>query len=337
MHTRSRTRNENEGIGEFEGISEHVPREEVEQPFDPRREEGNRRPGEQERAQGNRRSGEQEEQERAQGNRRPGEQEEQERAQGNRRPGSRKGRSELKAAEDQGTGRARASLRQQKTWRTRGAGASYPSPMIQLTPEALRQMIEDASAQAASRVIAQYVAEHAMLLRLPRHPCRGHGVDLALGNDEQRPVDQQADQVEEEVESRLSLPEDELPPPPLPPMEAPPEENRPQKKDQTAARQASIERTKNAQAFPLVAAPPRSSPFATHILAEAIQPGIKISNLSEYNGVGDPQDYLDQFLARANLLDISDATYCKLFRTTLSEKAIAWFNQLPPGTVETFE
>ncbi|KAL0421069.1 UNVERIFIED_CONTAM: hypothetical protein Slati_3129800 [Sesamum latifolium] len=199
-------------------------------------------------------------------------------------------------------------------------------------------MIEDALVQAASRAVAQYIAEHAVPPRPPRHPCRGHRVDLAPGNDEQRPVDQQSDdQLEEQVESRPSLPEDELPPPPSPPREAPPEEHRPQKKDQTAARQASIKRTKNAQAFPLAVAPPQRSPFATHILAEAIQPGIRISNLSEYNGVGDPQDHLDQFLARADLLDISDAAYCKLFRTTLSGKTMAWFNQLPPGMVKTFE
>ncbi|KAK4390186.1 hypothetical protein Sango_2081900 [Sesamum angolense] len=86
----------------------------------------------------------------------------------------------------------------------------------------------------------------------------------------------------------------------------------------------------------LAVAPPRRSPFAP-ILAEAIQPGIKIPNLSEYNGVGDSQDHLDQFLGKTDLLDISDAAYCKLFRSTISKKAMAWFNQLPPGTVEAFE
>ncbi|KAL0430946.1 UNVERIFIED_CONTAM: hypothetical protein Sradi_0720600 [Sesamum radiatum] len=88
---------------------------------------------------------------------------------------------------------------------------------------------------------------------------------------------------------------------------------------------------------PLAMAPPRRSPFALQILAEAIQPGIKIPNLNEYNGGGDPQNHLDRFLARADLLDISDAAYCKLFRTTLSGKAMAWFNQLPSGTIEGFE
>ncbi|KAL0356173.1 UNVERIFIED_CONTAM: hypothetical protein Sradi_4064200 [Sesamum radiatum] len=161
-----------------------------------------------------------------------------------------KSKSEFKAIEDLENMRSRSEL-------------PLPPSMIQLTPRALRQMIEDASAQAASRAVAQYIAEHA------------------------GPVDQQSDdQLEEEVESRPYLPKVELPPPPPPPRKAPPEEHRPQKRDQTAARQADIEKTKNAQAFLLavVVAPPRRSPFETHILAKAIQPGIKIPNLSEYNG-----------------------------------------------------
>ncbi|KAL0433308.1 UNVERIFIED_CONTAM: hypothetical protein Slati_2665100 [Sesamum latifolium] len=140
--------------------------------------------------------------------------------------------------------------------------------MIQLTLEALRQMIEDASTQAASSAVAQYVAEHAVPPQPLRHPGRGHGVDLAPGNNEHGPTGQKArDQLEEEVESRPSLPEDELSPPP--PREAPPEEDRSQRRGQVA--------------------PPRCSPFAAHILAEAVQPGIKIPNISEYDETKDPK------------------------------------------------
>ncbi|KAL0373207.1 UNVERIFIED_CONTAM: hypothetical protein Scaly_1002300 [Sesamum calycinum] len=87
----------------------------------------------------------------------------------------------------------------------------------------------------------------------------------------------------------------------------------------------------------LAIAPPRRSPFAPHILAKAIQPGVKLPSLSEYNRASDPQDHLDRFLARADLLDINDVAYCKLLQTTLSGKIMAWFNQLPPGTIEAFE
>ncbi|KAL0378823.1 UNVERIFIED_CONTAM: hypothetical protein Sradi_3187800 [Sesamum radiatum] len=104
-----------------------------------------------------------------------------------------------------------------------------------------------------------------------------------------------------------------------------------------AARPVSIGGMPAMQAFPLAVTPPRRSPFATEILAEAIQPGIKIPNISEYDGTKDPLDHLDRFLAKADLLDLSDATYCKIFRTTLAGKAMVWFNQLPIGTIESFE
>ncbi|KAK4386075.1 hypothetical protein Sango_2478100 [Sesamum angolense] len=234
MNTRSRARNGNTGIGDLGGISEHAPQDEVQQPFDPRRDE----------IQG--RLGEHEEREQA-----------------------------------------------------------PPPPMIQLAPKALRQMIEEASAQAASRAIAQTSRQQA------------------------------DDRLEEEVESRPSLPEDELPP--QPPEEAPPQKRGPQRRDQATTRQASLVKTKNVQALPLAMAPPKRSPFATHILAEAIQPGIKIPNISEYDGTKDPQDHLDQFLAKVDLLDISNAAYCKIFQTTLAGKSMTWFNQLPSGTIDSFE
>ncbi|KAL0339159.1 UNVERIFIED_CONTAM: hypothetical protein Sangu_1438000, partial [Sesamum angustifolium] len=132
-----------------------------------------------------------------------------------------------------------------------------------------------------------------------------------------------------------SLPEDELLPPP--PEKAPPREHGPQRRDQATTTQASLVKTKNVQAFPLAIAPPKRSPFATHILAEAIQPGIKIPNISEYDGTKDPQDHLNQFLAKADLLDISDAKYCKIFRTTQAGKAMTWFNQLPSRRIDSFE
>ncbi|KAL0352383.1 UNVERIFIED_CONTAM: hypothetical protein Scaly_1627000 [Sesamum calycinum] len=203
--------------------------------------------------------------------------------------------------------------------------------MIQLSPEALQQMIEEASARAASRAIAQYVTQHAIPPQPPRHPYRGHGVDLAPGQAGQQ-VD---DRLEEEVESMPSLPKDELPPPS--PEEAPPRECGTRRKAQAGTKQASVEETKNIQAFPMAMAHPRRSLFATHILAEAIQSGIKIPNISEYDGTKDPQDHLDRFLAKANLIDISDAANCKIFRTTLAGKAMTWFNQLPIGSIDKFE
>ncbi|KAL0337407.1 UNVERIFIED_CONTAM: hypothetical protein Scaly_2015800 [Sesamum calycinum] len=52
-------------------------------------------------------------------------------------------------------------------------------------------------------------------------------------------------------------------------------------------------------------------PFSTAILAEALPAGVKVSNLSEYDGTGDPQEHLDKFYAKIDWYDLSDAAYCK--------------------------
>ncbi|KAK4385594.1 hypothetical protein Sango_2683400 [Sesamum angolense] len=77
----------------------------------------------------------------------------------------------------------------------------------------------------------------------------------------------------------------------------------------------------------LAVAPPRYSPIAPAILAEALQTGAKISNLFEYDGIGDPQEHLDKLYAKIDWYDLSDTAYCKVFRTTLSKRALTWFNQ----------
>ncbi|KAL0391778.1 UNVERIFIED_CONTAM: hypothetical protein Sradi_2400600 [Sesamum radiatum] len=47
--------------------------------------------------------------------------------------------------------------------------------------------------------------------------------------------------------------------------------------------------------------------------------------------------HLDKFYAKIDWYDLSDAAYCKVFRTTLSKRALAWFNQLPAGTISSLE
>ncbi|KAL0290759.1 UNVERIFIED_CONTAM: hypothetical protein Scaly_2659800 [Sesamum calycinum] len=66
-------------------------------------------------------------------------------------------------------------------------------------------MIEEASARAASRAIEQYVTQHAIPLQPPHHAYRGHGVDLAPGNNGPGQAGQADDRLDEEVESRPSL------------------------------------------------------------------------------------------------------------------------------------
>lgn len=95
-------------------------------------------------------------------------------------------------------------------------------------------------------------------------------------------------------------------------------------------------RSGNLQLMPLAVAPPRHSPFTTNVLAKPLLTGIKIPNLSEYNGTGDQQDHLDPFYAKIDLLDLSDAGYYKIFHTTLARKAMTWFNQLSANAISNF-
>ncbi|KAL2245683.1 UNVERIFIED_CONTAM: hypothetical protein Sindi_2836500, partial [Sesamum indicum] len=64
---------------------------------------------------------------------------------------------------------------------------------------------------------------------------------------------------------------------------------------------------------------------------------LKVSNLSEYDGTGDPQEHLDKFYAKIDWYDMSNAAYCKVFGIMLSKRALAWFNQLPAGTISSLE
>ncbi|KAL0403950.1 UNVERIFIED_CONTAM: hypothetical protein Sradi_2035800 [Sesamum radiatum] len=70
---------------------------------------------------------------------------------------------------------------------------------------------------------------------------------------------------------------------------------------------------------------------------EALPVGVKVSNLPECDGTGDPQEHLDKFYVKIDWYDLSDAAYCKVFRTILSKRALAWFNQLLAGTISHLE
>ncbi|XP_073153399.1 uncharacterized protein [Henckelia pumila] len=83
--------------------------------------------------------------------------------------------------------------------------------------------------------------------------------------------------------------------------------------------------------------PSRRSPFTDDILSEALPKGVKIPSLPEFDGTSDPQDHIDKFYAKADLYDITDAAYCKIFRTTLSGRALTWFNKLPSGSITNLE
>ncbi|XP_012852376.1 PREDICTED: uncharacterized protein LOC105971987 [Erythranthe guttata] len=82
--------------------------------------------------------------------------------------------------------------------------------------------------------------------------------------------------------------------------------------------------------------PTRCSPFTIDILNEVLPQGVKISGLPQFEGTTDPHEHIEKFSAMADLYGPTDAAMCKMFRTTLSKRAMNWFNSLPIGSVDTF-
>ncbi|KAL0404102.1 UNVERIFIED_CONTAM: hypothetical protein Sradi_2051000 [Sesamum radiatum] len=202
-------------------------------------------------------------------------------------------------------------------------------------------MIEDASARAAESAIDRFLANIPRERSPLRSPRRGGGTPSAPEDNESRENDPQDMSIEEGYSKQAT--------PPL----APPQRRREygehaERVGRRVEGAASSGREKmlhanrmipSNRAIPIIlaVAPARKSPFSMQILTEALPQGIRIPSLAEYDGTGDPVDHFEKFLAKADLLDMSDARYCKISCTTLSGKAMAWFNQLPIHTIENFE
>ncbi|XP_073159167.1 uncharacterized protein [Henckelia pumila] len=83
--------------------------------------------------------------------------------------------------------------------------------------------------------------------------------------------------------------------------------------------------------------PLNSKKNTTHREDEAQSQAQSTTMNDEEKSLNMKEDHLDKFYAKANLYDISDAAYCKIFRTTLSGRALSWFNKLASGTIENLE
>lgn len=83
--------------------------------------------------------------------------------------------------------------------------------------------------------------------------------------------------------------------------------------------------------------PMRKIPFKTAILADPLPASLKVTNLGEYDGTDNPQEHLVKFYAKTYLYNLSDATFCKVFRTMLLKRVLIWFNQLLMGSITNLE
>ncbi|KAL0329160.1 UNVERIFIED_CONTAM: hypothetical protein Sradi_4902700 [Sesamum radiatum] len=150
---------------------------------------------------------------------------------------------------------------------SRPHGVPPKETMIQLTQEALLALIHDVSTRAAAQAMTQFAAQRPVNPP-PPSPRRSRELSSAPEEEEQR---------QEEANSRVSRPEVAQTQEQYPPQSRPPTVPLPSR---------GVEDPYLAFAV----APPPRSPFSTAILAEALPASIKVSNLSEYNGTGDPRN-----------------------------------------------
>lgn len=73
-------------------------------------------------------------------------------------------------------------------------------------------------------------------------------------------------------------------------------------------------------------------------MCESILKWAKFYNMPEFDGTGiHVHKHIAKFRAKAELYQVNDAIYCKIFQTTFSKKALTWFDQLPVGSIDSLE
>ncbi|KAF4366065.1 hypothetical protein F8388_012179 [Cannabis sativa] len=83
------------------------------------------------------------------------------------------------------------------------------------------------------------------------------------------------------------------------------------------------------------------SPFGNHILRIEAPQRYVAPNLPEYNGTGDPSEYVCQFeqkmLTVSVPLEDLEAIKCKTFTQGLRGPVLRWFHNLPSGTINSYQ
>ncbi|KAL0376697.1 UNVERIFIED_CONTAM: hypothetical protein Scaly_0787300 [Sesamum calycinum] len=163
-----------------------------------------------------------------------------------------------------------------------------------------------------AQAMAQFAAQHP-INPPPPSPCRSR--KLSPEEEEQR---------QEEVNSRVSRPEVAQTQEQYPPQSRPPT---------TPSHQGEwMTPIWHLPSLPHVAA---HSPL--QFWRKHFQQALKYPTSQNTTEQVTAQEHLDKFYAKIDWYDLSDAAYCKVFRTTLSKRALAWFNQLPAGTISSLE
>ncbi|GJV72747.1 hypothetical protein Tco_1492742 [Tanacetum coccineum] len=77
-------------------------------------------------------------------------------------------------------------------------------------------------------------------------------------------------------------------------------------------------------------------PF-TRKIVEFSSPGHRMPlNAKIYDGTGDPEDHMCRFVGMGNQGEWHMPVWCRMFQQTLDGKARAWFDKLPPGSIDNW-
>ncbi|KAL0448328.1 UNVERIFIED_CONTAM: hypothetical protein Slati_1389200 [Sesamum latifolium] len=81
----------------------------------------------------------------------------------------------------------------------------------------------------------------------------------------------------------------------------------------------------------------RGIPFTETVMPDELSLNCRTPAIIEYDGAADPLEYLSRFENAALLHRYTDEIKCRVFITTFVGAAQQWFNQLPVGTIGSFQ
>ncbi|KAL2226893.1 UNVERIFIED_CONTAM: Retrovirus-related Pol polyprotein from transposon [Sesamum indicum] len=81
----------------------------------------------------------------------------------------------------------------------------------------------------------------------------------------------------------------------------------------------------------------KNSPFCNDILVQVVELGFRVPDLPRYDGTKDPYEHVAAFDMVMNLYGQPGPIMAKLFATTLTGKAQEWFTNLPRGNIDSHE
>ncbi|GJT49042.1 gag protein [Tanacetum coccineum] len=80
-----------------------------------------------------------------------------------------------------------------------------------------------------------------------------------------------------------------------------------------------------------------TSPFTKRIRDYDMTDGLKIpTKLKTYDGLSNPDDHLTIFMGTMDVHKLPEPAWCRFFQITLSGAARFWYDNLPPGGIDSF-